>query len=312
MSRCPLAAWKPLGDDPTHQPLMSKYDLVIIHTMVGTLAGTDAMFRAQGYVGVESHFGTGYVGGKCVAYQWCDTARTADANLDGNPRAISIENADTASPYPAWKGSEVPPFTDDQCELIAQITAWACKTHGIPAKLAPDSRPTSRGIAWHRQGRRTEPARPGSEGQPRQQATHGRPDARHRLARGCVPRALPTQQVGAIMDRFKAMLGEPVAIIAALTTIVAFAITFTDWSADTQGKVMALVLVVAGGWGAWQTENGMLTFIVGVFKAAIVLGAVWGLALTEDQQALGIALLTAVVSLWYLRDRNAPKSRAVE
>jgi hypothetical protein len=152
MSRCPLAAWKPLGDDPTHQPLMSKYDLVIIHTMVGTLAGTDAMFRAQGYVGVESHFGTGYVGGKCVAYQWCDTARTADANLDGNPRAISIENADTASPYPAWKGSEVPPFTDDQCELIAQITAWACKTHGIPAKLAPDSRPTSRGIAWHRQG----------------------------------------------------------------------------------------------------------------------------------------------------------------
>jgi hypothetical protein len=114
------------------------------------------------------------------------------------------------------------------------------------------------------------------------------------------------------MDRFKAMLGEPVAIIAALTTIVAFAITFTDWSADTQGKVMALVLVVAGGWGAWQTENGMLTFIVGVFKAAIVLGAVWGLALTEDQQALGIALLTAVVSLWYLRDRNAPKSRAVE
>ncbi len=152
MARCPLAQWKPLGDDPTHQPLMSKYDLVIIHTMVGTLAGTDAMFRSGGYVGVESHFGTGYIDGKCVAYQWTDTARTADANLDANPRAISIENADTATPYPAWKGSDVPPFTDDQCELIAQICAWACKTHGIPAQLAPDSRPTSRGIAWHRQG----------------------------------------------------------------------------------------------------------------------------------------------------------------
>lgn len=152
MARCNLAEWKPLGNDPTHQPLMSKYDLVIIHTMVGTLAGTDSMFRDQGYVGVESHFGTGYINGKITAYQWGDTARTADANLDANPRAISIENADTSSPFPSWTGSDVPAFTAEQAELIAQITAWACKTHGIPAQLAPNSLPGARGIAWHRMG----------------------------------------------------------------------------------------------------------------------------------------------------------------
>lgn len=152
MARCPLAQWRPLGDNPEHQPLMSKYDLIVIHTMVGTLAGTDSMFKQDGYVGVESHFGTGYIDGKVTAYQWVDTARTADANLDANPRAISIENADTSTPFPAWKGSDVPPFTDEQAELIAQITAWACKQHNIPAVLAPDSRPGSRGIAWHRMG----------------------------------------------------------------------------------------------------------------------------------------------------------------
>lgn len=152
MSRCPVAIWRPLGNDPEHQPLMSKYDIVCIHTMVGTLAGTDAMFREGGYVGVESHFGTGYIDGKITAYQWGDTARTADANLYGNPRTISIENADTGSPFPSWTGSDVPAFTDEQAELVAQITAWACKTHDIPAVFAPNSQGTSRGIAYHRQG----------------------------------------------------------------------------------------------------------------------------------------------------------------
>lgn len=152
MARCPHAEWKPLGNDPQHQPVMAKHDLVIIHTMVGTLAGTDQMFRDQGYVGVESHFGTGYINGKLTAYQWGDTARTADANLDANPRAISIENADTSDPYRHWTGSDVPPFTDEQCELIAQITAWACQVHDIPAVLVPDSLPSRRGIGWHRQG----------------------------------------------------------------------------------------------------------------------------------------------------------------
>ena len=33
--------------------------ILVLHTMVGSLAGTDAMFRVGGFTGVESHFGVG-------------------------------------------------------------------------------------------------------------------------------------------------------------------------------------------------------------------------------------------------------------
>jgi hypothetical protein len=37
-------------------------------------------------------------------------------------------------------------------DAIAKILAWAHKEHGIPLQLCPDSKPTSRGLAYHRQG----------------------------------------------------------------------------------------------------------------------------------------------------------------
>jgi hypothetical protein len=123
--------------------------------MVGNLTSTTAMFDADGYTGLESHFGVGGVwGGDAghqldgVVYQYQDTEWTADANYQGNPRVISIETADNAP----QTVEAIVGWTAAQAEAIARIIAWACTTHNIPPVLVPDSKPGRRGIAYHRQG----------------------------------------------------------------------------------------------------------------------------------------------------------------
>lgn len=160
--RYPDASFEPLGAQTEDR--MRAHDIVCLHTMVGSLLGTDSMFEQDGFGGTESHFGTGGMGEKIK--QWQDLAFTADANLEGNPRVISIENADKGPGFPAWTGSDVPAFTDKQVSQLVDLVAWLCskeahsacpadwKCHqfGIPAVLVPDSKPTRRGIAYHRQG----------------------------------------------------------------------------------------------------------------------------------------------------------------
>ncbi|WGW12767.1 N-acetylmuramoyl-L-alanine amidase [Saxibacter everestensis] len=130
---------------------MSAYRVVCIHTMVGSLAGTDGMFKRNGFTGTESHFGTG---GDGTIYQWQDTAYSADANYLGSRTVISIENADHGPGFKPWNtsGDNVPPFTAAQIEANAQIIAWAHKTHGIPIVLIPNTRPEHRGVGYHAQG----------------------------------------------------------------------------------------------------------------------------------------------------------------
>jgi hypothetical protein len=149
MARCPFAEWRPLDDDPTHEPLMSKHDGIVLHTMVGSLTGTDSMFKQDGYSGTESHFGVGFDG---TIYQWVDTARTADANLEGTPRLLSIETADTGPGFPEWDGSDVPAWLPAQLDAIARIVAWAAETHDFPLTRMPDSLPSRRGVGYHRLG----------------------------------------------------------------------------------------------------------------------------------------------------------------
>lgn len=116
---------------------MSRYDIVCIHTIVGNDPAPAAHFSTRG----DGHI-----------TQSRDTHYRSAANLDGNYRVIAIENDDFGPEFGAWGGSDVPAFTSAQCESIAQICAWAHQAHGIPLVLAPDSKPTSRGIAYHRQG----------------------------------------------------------------------------------------------------------------------------------------------------------------
>lgn len=161
--RYPGGQWRPLG--PQTQGRMGAHDVICLHTMVGSLDGTDRYFRDAGYGGTESHFGTGPTG---AIYQWQDCDYTADANLDGRPYVLSIENADVGPPWPAWNtndGGAVPAFTDQQIEANAQIIAWLSRpeTHGgcpagwachrgIPLTLIPNTRREHRGIGYHAQG----------------------------------------------------------------------------------------------------------------------------------------------------------------
>lgn len=155
MALMPGAAWRPLASNWASQGRLTTPDLICIHTMVGSLVGTESYFRSgngAGFAGTESHFGTGYDG---EIRQWQDTAYRADANLNGNHRIISIENADYGPGFPAWNlndGGQVPAFTPAQAEANAQILAWAHRVHGIPLVLVPDSKPGRRGVCYHRQG----------------------------------------------------------------------------------------------------------------------------------------------------------------
>lgn len=128
---------------------MVKHDIICLHTMVGSLSSTDNFFHQDGYGGTESHFGVGYDG---LVYQWQDTERQADANLDGNDRVLSIETADSGPGFPIWSGSNVPAWLPAQIEAIARIVAWGCDTYHIPCQLIPDSGQSRRGIGYHRQG----------------------------------------------------------------------------------------------------------------------------------------------------------------
>jgi len=149
MSRYPGATWRPLAADPSHQGPMSRHDGIVLHTMAGSLAGTESMFMASGFTGTESHFGVGADG---TVLQWVDTSRRADANLNGTWRLLSVETADTGPPFPSWSGSNVPAWTDAQLDAIAGIVAWAAKAHDFPIEAMGSSRAGERGVGWHRLG----------------------------------------------------------------------------------------------------------------------------------------------------------------
>lgn len=169
MTRMPGAVWDPLAANFADQPRMRAHDLVCIHTMVGSLEGTDSLFRhtnGAGYAGTESHYGTGFDG---RIEQWQDNRFIAEANYLGSWHIVSIENADYGTGFPKWDirdGSQVPAFTGAQVEANARILAWECSPaahvdcpptwtchrEGIPLALVPDSKPGRRGVAYHRQG----------------------------------------------------------------------------------------------------------------------------------------------------------------
>lgn len=145
---CPHAQYDLLG--PQTADRMSAHDIVCLHTMAGSFAGTDAMFHQNGFKGTESHFG---VAGSGRAKQWQDLDYRADANYEGNGRVISIETADVGESFPDWlPDGPVPPWTPAQLDRIVLIVGWCCDRYDIPKRLVADSRSGRRGIAYHRQG----------------------------------------------------------------------------------------------------------------------------------------------------------------
>lgn len=125
MARMPGATW--LGEHSPQTP-MARYDIYCVHTIVGFAPAHAA------------HFST-WMDGRLG--QSRDTKFRSAANLFGNHRVIACENED---------GARVVPLTDAQIVANGKAYHWCHETHGIPLEMCPNSRPESRGLAYHRQG----------------------------------------------------------------------------------------------------------------------------------------------------------------
>jgi hypothetical protein len=141
MARIARAQWRPLPQNATAPRITPR--LVIVHTQVGNLLGTEAWFRDYRAQGVESTFGIGGpwdgpdVDGDI--YQWMDTARQADCNLFANGISVSIEMADGGSPSR--------PFSPKQLAALTALIVDLCRVHGIPPTLA--RRWDGSGLGYH-------------------------------------------------------------------------------------------------------------------------------------------------------------------
>lgn len=127
-------------------------NVFIVHTMVGSLAGTDSYFR-QGNVGLESSMG---IGGKYdgtldgAIYQWMYLNDRADANYEANGYAFSVETSDGSNSQNPNRWLER--WSPLQAESLAQSAAAWCLVTGRPARLVNRSHSTVHGIGHHRIG----------------------------------------------------------------------------------------------------------------------------------------------------------------
>lgn len=143
----PMAEWRPLPRAMSTTPL--RHDIICLHTMVGSLAGSWSWSSRAG--GSYWHFG---VGGGGAIWQCQDLRYKSAANLNGNWRVIPIETEDMGAHFAPWGSScgNVPWWTDAQMDALVRLVAWLCARYDIPPVLIPDTLPGRRGIAFHRLG----------------------------------------------------------------------------------------------------------------------------------------------------------------
>lgn len=139
----PSAQYRPLGSQT--QSYIGKPRILIAHTMVGTLPGTDSFFRQGGYTGTEAHFGVGgpwegsqYDG---QVYQWQVLDYSADAQYAGNAYATSVETSDGGNPGNPWSAK--------QLQALIALGVWWCQQTGAPARLVAS--PSQSGFGYHEQ-----------------------------------------------------------------------------------------------------------------------------------------------------------------
>jgi len=138
MALYPGATYRPITANKNRRR-MTQYNRVNAHVAVSDAASLYPYFNRSGIP--DSHF---YVRKDGTAEQYVDTAFMAFADLEGNDATISIET----------QGNGDEPFTAKQAETVAQIYAWAVRTHGIARKMATDAKMgvSSHGLSWHRLG----------------------------------------------------------------------------------------------------------------------------------------------------------------
>ena len=124
-----------------HRTPMARHRGVCFHVAVSEGASLFGYFNQPG--NPTSHF---YVRRDGTVEQYVDTQFRTPAQLEGNPSMIGIEtqggvhNVDTE------------PWTLDQLDALARISAWTNRVHGIPLVRMTNSLPATRGIGYHRLG----------------------------------------------------------------------------------------------------------------------------------------------------------------
>jgi hypothetical protein len=130
--------------------LMSRHDGMVEHVAVSNGASLFTFFNTPGEA--CSHFYVRKAGpkgqnaGMADFEQYVDTAYIAPAQLDGNHRMLSCETQ-------GGVGSDVNNgWTVAQINRLAWIAYECHRLHGYPLVAMHDSKPTSRGIGYHRLG----------------------------------------------------------------------------------------------------------------------------------------------------------------
>jgi len=122
---------------------LSAHNRMNLHVAV-SLASTLFGYFNRAYK-PSSHF---YVLKNGKVLQYVDTSRAAEADLEGNDATHSVETQG------GLFNAQTEPWTPEQCETLADLYAWDHKTHGLPLRLATDSKlgASSKGLSWHRLG----------------------------------------------------------------------------------------------------------------------------------------------------------------
>jgi hypothetical protein len=138
MARFPGAIWKPITANKGRKRL-TVHNRVNLHVAVSEGSSLHSYFNKSGIP--DSHF---YVRRDGTVEQYVDTSMRAFADLEGNDATISVET----------QGMGGGTWTPQQVESLAQIYAWAVRTHGVARRIASDSKPgkSSQGLSWHRLG----------------------------------------------------------------------------------------------------------------------------------------------------------------
>lgn len=141
MARYPGATWRPVASKG--RKALTEYNRVNFHVAVSEASSLWDYFNKTS--SPDSHF---YVRRDGSTEQYVDTSQRAFADYEGNDATISIETQGGVN------NPNGEPWTDAQRETLAQIYAWAVRTHGIAVAQASSSKKdsTSRGLSWHRLG----------------------------------------------------------------------------------------------------------------------------------------------------------------
>lgn len=115
------------GDGNGRAPALVQWPprTMIFHSAVGS--GSLYNYFNNPNQNLESH---AWIAKDGTGETYLQADRKADANLDANAFAYSVETADNGNP-------DKDPWSDAQCNTIADMMVWGHKTWGIPLKRCP-------------------------------------------------------------------------------------------------------------------------------------------------------------------------------